>query len=668
MAEARQSRDEAKYKADLEKLKNEHVIRAKIRQRGTKRGQITKLLTKLEGDMPVSIYDTKCAVSKLKGMHDTLKLLDSEVDSFMVASDIWTDDEYSTECESIEYYQDVANNMIIKLECHLESLEQAPPIANNQQPSNSSNFNTGVNTSKLKLPHIELPSFDGTPELYEQFIVNFEQSIQNFSLSEYEKFSLLLKQVSGPARTMVDSVKPGEQTYAAAKALLNSAFSDITCQQFSVIKKIINLSFSSMENYYEWICEARTLKSQVERLNIDGDVFMQFYLWNSLPMYVRSQFSNINNTAKPTTDVILDSAFEVFNRLRDVPSVHSHGSDVSHLKPRDTIALATGYNKASGNKDSKVSNIVKCVLCEYENKSSNHKIHECPNFDTPERKLMVIERANGCTKCGKLNHNISDCRFRFFSRCGNCGKFHAFFLCTDKGSRSNSKYSKEKASNDKNGNNFKRKPNKATASAANVVQYNVMLATSNDNIIVPSFTAKIGNKNNIRCMYDPAAQTTFISEKAFKKINCRVINNNIKINVSGFNSSKIMSTKLVEMKVKLNNKKEHWNIHAIVVPELRSKINVSLDDVIEKFKEINIPLADRLLCTKLPNDIDILFGVDNVHILPVHACSFGGNKLSTVYYTCQGIMLAGNVADLRENLKYIDSVGKFVADFDRFFR
>ena len=43
-----------------------------------------------------------------------------------------------------------------------------------------------------------------------------------------------------------------------------------------------------------------------------------------------------------------------------------------------------------------------------------------------------------------------------------------------------------------------------------------MSATSNENIIIPTFIARIDNVERFRCMYDTAAQATFISKHALE--------------------------------------------------------------------------------------------------------------------------------------------------------
>ena len=662
MAQSMHSKLEAADKLNLGRLKDEHVIKGKIKQRGVKRSQITKFANKLGAHQLNTVHDFKCAISKLKGLQETVRNLDSEIDSFIVSSDNWEQDDYELECEGMEYYEDRTNEIIIDLESKLEQLLH--PQANNNTPNLVGNSNLNGNASnRLKLPHIELPQFDGQPELYEQFIVGFEQCIQKYSLSEFEKFYLLLMQVSGSAKTILNSIRPDEQTYTVAKELLSKAFSDRTCQKFSVIKKLINIKFASGNDSYRWVSEARTLATQVERLRIDGKSLMQYFLWNSLPDYVKAQFMNITNNSKPDVDSILDSAFEVFDRLRELPldSSMRDSNNVNHVS-RNTVALTTTLDK-SLHDSGKPKNSSVCALCEYENVSNkSHRIIDCPEYKTAEEKLVVIKKAGGCERCGKLNHCISECKFRFSGKCLKCGKYHAYFLCTVKSDKTpnNGKYTGAR----------KKVPEKKVTVRnfdTNIVEYNVMSVNSNDNII-PTFTVKVGNTKNVRCMYDPAAQITFITRSCLDKVNYSIVDSNFKVNISGFNSSKIMQTELIELKMKLNNNITPHNVRAIVVPEIRTKVNDDIDDIIRGFNDAGIPLADRRLGREYGRTVDILFGVDNVHLLPVHSCSFGHEQITSIYYTCQGVMIAGSLDKLRMNISNLSCVSKFIKDFNNCFK
>ena len=120
--------------------------------------------------------------------------------------------------------------------------------------------------------------------------------------------------------------------------------------------------------------------------------------------------------------------------------------------------------------------------------------------------------------------------------------------------------------------------------------------------------------------------------------------------------------------MKLNNNPKPHTVYAIVVSDIKTKINANISDVVEGFKDAGVSLANRSLGTGGDERVDILFGVDYVHLLPVHCFSFGRGNLSAVYYTCQGVMLAGDVNNLRANLPYLGAVSKFITNFDKYFR
>ena len=71
-----------------------------------------------------------------------------------------------------------------------------------------------------------------------------------------------------------------------------------------------------------------------------------------------------------------------------------------------------------------------CNLCDYEGVTdSHHRNIDCPIFGTPELKLKFINKAGGCTRCGKLTHSLSACKYRFSGKCKYWNKYHAYYLC-----------------------------------------------------------------------------------------------------------------------------------------------------------------------------------------------------------------------------------------------
>ena len=64
MTEKLHTKFEASQRLNLEKVKDEHIIKGKIKQRGIKRGQTTTFIGKLINGMLETELNIKCAIKK----------------------------------------------------------------------------------------------------------------------------------------------------------------------------------------------------------------------------------------------------------------------------------------------------------------------------------------------------------------------------------------------------------------------------------------------------------------------------------------------------------------------------------------------------------------------------------------------------------------------------
>ena len=173
-----------------------------------------------------------------------------------------------------------------------------------------------------------------------------------------------------------------------------------------------------------------------------------------------------------------------------------------------------------------------CSLCCSVNncESVNHNLMNCQRFKSPKAKIDKLNELRGCTKCGWINHNSANCRFSFKSKCNNCYKFHFSFLCSNPKSYNDGRSTGARINSSNDGN---------IETNTNIVEFNVMQTTMDCDVVIPTFTVsctpKKGKKTKTRVMYNPASQTTFISEKLSKNINYKILNKNIKAKITGFN-------------------------------------------------------------------------------------------------------------------------------------
>ena len=195
----------------------------------------------------------------------------------------------------------------------------------------------------IKLPILELPTYDGTPENFERFISALDSIFDKRNLSSYEKYSYLLQCLSGPAKQIIDSMPTGNLNYEDARKLLSDAFSSKICQQYSVIEKLTNLKLTQNRDFYQWISEARILSQQVDRLNISGSTFVQYFLWHGLSERFKQSFISKTNKSKPDLNEILENAFDIYNRL-PMSGKNNH-SDVLNVSRSNS---QPGYNYEVG--------------------------------------------------------------------------------------------------------------------------------------------------------------------------------------------------------------------------------------------------------------------------------------------------------------------------------
>lgn len=629
-------------KSLLEALHNSGTKKALVKKRGLKRQAVTKTISKLSGPCETE-GEIKFFIQKLNGLMNELVRLDCDIEDHMIENELWSDSEHARQAEINEQYLDKIQHSLINLESKLNNLNM--PVL--PEP-----VNVGTNAlSKIKLPEIQFPVFAGTPEKYRRFIDSLESILNKFNLTSFEKYSYLRQQVSGSARDIVESLPDENLSYEAAKALLESAFSDKTTQQFSVIEQLSKLRLNSEEDFYQWISAVRQLENQIDSLEIDGAVFAQYFLWRNMGDCFKKQFMAVSNCAKPSLREIIDNSFEVVKRMGTV-------SSEPNVRGVKSVALATKVNYSSKSKSSNFNPKIHCGLCHSlgDNKDFNHKIYKCEQFPSPQSKIRKLNELSGCTRCGFLNHTVDVCNYKFNDKCFNCNKYHFYFLCSNN-ERNSISHKKECPPKDC-------KKSNAVQSSTLATEFVVLQAQSpSSNVILPTLTAKI-NKNasntrkDVRVLYDPASQSSFISEKLLKKIKHKVIKKDVNVKILGFNSSRSYQTKVVEIQCDIGNR--NIKLSAVVVPEIGIKLNAEhLSEINEEFYHKSIDLADIHLNEN--HNIEILLGADQSHQIPIHSCRFGSSSNpSLLYYSNAGVILVGNSLHLKNNLPHLNFVQSFI--------
>ena len=253
-----------------------------------------------------------------------------------------------------------------------------------------------------------------------------------------------------------------------------------------------------------------------------------------------------------------------------------------------SASFATKVNTRTPN------SVSRCSLCsKLENQESNHPLFRCPRFDSPKLKIEKLNQLSGCIKCGNLNHQPPQCKFKFQRKCKTCSKWHFDFLCSQ-GSTGSPK-------------------SKVPESETNMVKSEatsgvVVLPIVNCDSVLPTFSFYI-NKAMVRGLNDRCSQSSFVSERLVSFHNLKVIQDNVKLTINGFNKPQSYLSRVVELPVCLGQ-----SVHtSLVVPEIKVNLNLPrLGSVMEVFLHKGYKLADSNLNenSNSVSDVDFLLGSD----------------------------------------------------------
>ena len=376
----KQAKDAAVASSDV-------TISSNITVRMGKRTSATKTVNAvITTSAPLDASNLQFYIDKLSGLQATLLDLDGKINTFMLNNSLWSDDKYIKQDGLAEQYQDKIGRTIIALN---KKLAACSPTTGND--ANASNVSANI---KFNLPNMELPKFDGCRENYQRFINSFEAIIDKYNLRPFEKYSYLLKQLSGNSKLLVESLPADSLTYDKAKKLLDEAFCDQLAQQYAVIKKLTELKMNSEIDAIKWISESRILKDQVAELKITGDIFLQYFLWESLSSQFKEVYVGICNKSKPDLKDIIDNAFEANKRAQTLSGVERKTNSLATKISFDNKEIKSTKNGL------KVESRGECVLCaaDASKNASSHRIFNCEAYASPQDKIKKLEMIKGCIR------------------------------------------------------------------------------------------------------------------------------------------------------------------------------------------------------------------------------------------------------------------------------
>ena len=597
--------------ADLNKLRF---------SRGLLKSKITRLHTYLTGIDLNNLNNTIISQLSLR-----LQNFESVLDEF---NNIQSEIEFAIENEEPDerkefessYYDLISNiqTIISKFNSNSDNSIRTK-MSDNQPPQ------------QIRLPSINLPSFNGRYDQWLEFRDGFNSLIHNNkSITEIQKFYYLRSCLQEEAVQIIHSIEVSACNYTIAWELLQERFENKRLIVYNHVKSIFNFPNLIRESHVELRNLYDTIARNLRALSSLGEPTDS---WDTLIIYL------IVNKLDSTTRRDWES-YNVENQLPTMKDINKF------LKNKCEILEKLEYNKCDNPKQNKgqfkskyhsnscvnTSNL-SCYYCK-----KAHTIYNCTAFLdlSINSRIEEVKKHKLCINCFKPSHIAQTCTS---SNCRKCGRRHNSLLHFERPVSTILTVDTESGANLP----LPAIPDMASTSQAAIVGH------STDNDVLPSqillSTAllyvedKHGHVHKCRALLDSGSQSNFATNDFCKRLGLQTKEINFTISGVGQAMTNIKETAFI----KIQSCNNHFNktILFLVLP----KITEYLPAVSFSYKHLQIPshlkLADPSFNKSAP--IDMLLGS---HVFWEIICVGQvqlGKGLPIMHKTLLGWVIAGNL-------------------------
>lgn len=501
-------------------------------------------------------------------------------------------------------------------------------LVNNSAVSTSSHSsNNGSNISSrtressqlsIKLPTIELPSFNGEPSDWITFRDTFNSLIdENANLSNIQKLHYLKACLKGEAINVISTVENTSDNYDLAWNLLKERYDNKRIIVQRHIKNLFDLptisreSASSIRSILDnFQTNLRSLKNLKENTD-QWDSLLIHLIVSKLDRQSHKEWEKtLKGATMPTLKQLIEFLTEKCQVLESMTFDNSNGynnGNKSNSKPLNSgpsqVSRQSQYNP---NKRQNLSALtISCPYCE-----KSHRIHTCSGFLnlSPEDRGKFARSKRLCFNCLVAGHPNTECRSK---NCKRCDRKHNTLLHLESKTTACTASS---ASNEicDNGQSQLTKPlstSEANDSALPTKTRNmqvfipgqVMLATA-----VVDILAEDGSKKSARVLLDAGAMSNFMTESFANSLGRKF--SKVNIAASGLNKLETRIKQSVQATIFSKAEQFDADMEFLIVPSVCDVIPMSY---LNK-TDIEIPSYIRLADPNfnVPSNIDALIGAE----------------------------------------------------------
>lgn len=442
----------------------------------------------------------------------------------------------------------------------------------------------------LKLPAIEIPSFDGKTEHWPIFYESFRANIhENPKLTDSHRVQYLIGKLTHDALGITAGIVPTGDTYRILWDALVKRYQDKRLLGTHYLNNILSLkqcthTASSLTAFVDKFSASMAVLKNLEIADLVDFIFLHLAL-SKMDSQTKQSFElSVREETIPTTKVLVSFVQDQIKILeRSGPS----GSAC------DTFSKSTLQKPFKTTKSFVVAKM-SCAFC----KSNDHiQLYFCAQFKliTPRKRLEFIKSKRGCVNCLSTTHVLSRCESR--KRCLHCEKSHHTLLCfsTTPTVTRNTEATKIQSHTQPNVSSTN-----LTASSETPMLGSVLLATAQ-----VYAQARNGQNKIIRCLIDNGSQNNLITRDCCSLLNLSIIPlTNSSIKGVGLLARPILG--YVDFSIASRVSPHKYKITALVVDCITDQLPPQLIKPFDAKYLQDLPLAD--LTWQIPGEIDLLIG------------------------------------------------------------
>eukprot|EP00794_Sanderia_malayensis_P017865 gene17865-19646_t len=461
--------------------------------------------------------------------------------------------------------------------------------------------------AQVKLPKLNMLTFNGDPTQWISFSESFKSSIDgNQNLAKVEKMKYLQGLLSGPAAETIKGLSLSEENYDEAFELLKRRFGN---KQIIISKHIENIkempkvtSLFELEKLRLLFDKTETAVRSLRSIGIPIESYDDIlnYFGEELTLREQCSFSSIDsNSAR------FSSREQTYRNTQSQPTTSS-----------TLIASSTQF------KNNDERNTPKCLFCD-----NRHYSASCSTVTDPNVRKRILRDRRRCFICLKPNHISKNCHSG--TRCYRCKSRHHSSICgaMEERPHSPSRPSTEPQSKE----NTQQQQESVTTNLFTLqnVKSNIVLLQTAKTIAHPVNNPR--DFKNVRVTLDSCSQRSYITTELRDKLKLPTISSHeILIKEFGNETGTLNKCDLVNLALKSKD----WGsitISAFVVKTICSPVSSQAIDVA---KNMYSHLKGLIVADSGSGaedvEIDVLIGADYVYTVMLDKVVQGEHSNSPV--------------------------------------